>query len=180
MRKFHSITPYSQNIIENIYTQQKRFRNCRKMVTVQPRTSHHAAKSVRKHRGWDASSQPRSGFCMAWCLWQEAEGWTVTENEGVNSNRYLRGFWAHIERYKKRRNPIDILGIRVYNKYIENIQMHSTSVLIAGERQIDLYLATEGYIMSRKGYADRNLRFETLQLHVGQEAPDPVDRKSVV
>ncbi|MDE6991617.1 MAG: O-acetylhomoserine aminocarboxypropyltransferase/cysteine synthase [Lachnospiraceae bacterium] len=28
--------------------------------------------------------------------------------------------------------------------------------------------------MSRKGYADRNLRFETLQLHVGQEAPDPV------
>lgn len=29
-------------------------------------------------------------------------------------------------------------------------------------------------IMSRKSYADRNLRFETLQLHVGQEAPDPV------
>lgn len=28
--------------------------------------------------------------------------------------------------------------------------------------------------MSRKSYADRNLRFETLQLHVGQEAPDPV------
>ncbi len=29
-------------------------------------------------------------------------------------------------------------------------------------------------IMSRKSYTDRNLRFETLQLHVGQEAPDPV------
>ncbi len=28
--------------------------------------------------------------------------------------------------------------------------------------------------MNRKNYADRNLRFETLQLHVGQEAPDPV------
>ncbi len=28
--------------------------------------------------------------------------------------------------------------------------------------------------MSRKSYTDRNLRFETLQLHVGQEAPDPV------
>lgn len=28
--------------------------------------------------------------------------------------------------------------------------------------------------MSRKSYADRNLRFETLQLHAGQEAPDPV------
>lgn len=28
--------------------------------------------------------------------------------------------------------------------------------------------------MSKKAYADRNLRFETLQLHVGQEQPDPV------
>ena len=28
--------------------------------------------------------------------------------------------------------------------------------------------------MSKKSYADRNLRFETLQLHVGQESPDPV------
>ena len=28
--------------------------------------------------------------------------------------------------------------------------------------------------MSKKNYADRNLRFETLQLHVGQEQPDPV------
>ena len=28
--------------------------------------------------------------------------------------------------------------------------------------------------MSRQSYTDRNLRFETLQLHVGQEAPDPV------
>ena len=28
--------------------------------------------------------------------------------------------------------------------------------------------------MSKKNYADRNLRFETLQLHVGQETPDPV------
>ena len=28
--------------------------------------------------------------------------------------------------------------------------------------------------MSKKNYADRNLKFETLQLHVGQEAPDPV------
>ena len=29
-------------------------------------------------------------------------------------------------------------------------------------------------IMSKKTYAERNLKFETLQLHVGQEAPDPV------
>ena len=29
-------------------------------------------------------------------------------------------------------------------------------------------------IMSKKGYGERNLRFETLQLHVGQETPDPV------
>lgn len=28
--------------------------------------------------------------------------------------------------------------------------------------------------MSKKNYADRDLRFETLQLHVGQEQPDPV------
>lgn len=28
--------------------------------------------------------------------------------------------------------------------------------------------------MSRKTYAERNLKFETLQLHVGQEQPDPV------
>lgn len=28
--------------------------------------------------------------------------------------------------------------------------------------------------MSKKTYAERNLKFETLQLHVGQEAPDPV------
>lgn len=28
--------------------------------------------------------------------------------------------------------------------------------------------------MSKKAYADRNLKFETLQLHVGQENPDPV------
>lgn len=28
--------------------------------------------------------------------------------------------------------------------------------------------------MSKKTYAERNLRFETLQLHVGQETPDPV------
>jgi O-acetylhomoserine (thiol)-lyase len=28
--------------------------------------------------------------------------------------------------------------------------------------------------MSKKSYADRNLKFETLQLHVGQESPDPV------
>ncbi len=28
--------------------------------------------------------------------------------------------------------------------------------------------------MSKKVYADRNLKFETLQLHVGQEQPDPV------
>ena len=27
--------------------------------------------------------------------------------------------------------------------------------------------------MSKKHYADRNLKFETLQLHVGQETPDP-------
>lgn len=29
-------------------------------------------------------------------------------------------------------------------------------------------------MMSKKPYAERNLRFETLQLHVGQEQPDPV------
>ena len=29
-------------------------------------------------------------------------------------------------------------------------------------------------IMSKKSYSDRNLKFETLQLHVGQESPDPV------
>lgn len=28
--------------------------------------------------------------------------------------------------------------------------------------------------MSKKSYAERNLKFETLQLHVGQESPDPV------
>lgn len=29
------------------------------------------------------------------------------------------------------------------------------------------------FIMSKKVYAERNLRFETLQLHVGQEQADP-------
>ena len=29
-------------------------------------------------------------------------------------------------------------------------------------------------IMGKKHYEDRNLKFETLQLHVGQEQPDPV------
>ena len=28
--------------------------------------------------------------------------------------------------------------------------------------------------MGKKGYENRNLKFETLQLHVGQESPDPV------
>lgn len=28
--------------------------------------------------------------------------------------------------------------------------------------------------MAKKHYEDRNLKFETLQLHVGQEQPDPV------
>ena len=28
--------------------------------------------------------------------------------------------------------------------------------------------------MGKKHYEDRNLKFETLQLHVGQEQPDPV------
>ena len=28
--------------------------------------------------------------------------------------------------------------------------------------------------MSKKTYAERNFKFETLQLHVGQESPDPV------
>ena len=32
----------------------------------------------------------------------------------------------------------------------------------------------ENTIMSKKTRAERNLKFETLQLHVGQEAPDPV------
>ena len=31
----------------------------------------------------------------------------------------------------------------------------------------------ENSIMSKKTRAERNLRFETLQLHVGQEQPDP-------
>ena len=35
--------------------------------------------------------------------------------------------------------------------------------------------------MSKKHYADRNLKFETLQLHVGQEQADPVtDARSIV
>ena len=29
-------------------------------------------------------------------------------------------------------------------------------------------------IMAKKSYSERNLKFETLQLHVGQETPDPV------
>lgn len=33
---------------------------------------------------------------------------------------------------------------------------------------------TEENIMSKKNYVNRNLKFETLQLHVGQESPDPV------
>ena len=28
--------------------------------------------------------------------------------------------------------------------------------------------------MAKKHYSERNLKFETLQLHVGQESPDPV------
>lgn len=32
----------------------------------------------------------------------------------------------------------------------------------------------EDIIMAKKHYEDRNLKFETLQLHVGQEKPDPV------
>mgnify|MGYP002908710929 CR=1 FL=1 len=32
----------------------------------------------------------------------------------------------------------------------------------------------EDIIMAKKHYEDRNLKFETLQLHVGQETPDPV------
>ena len=28
--------------------------------------------------------------------------------------------------------------------------------------------------MAKKSYSERNLKFETLQLHVGQETPDPV------
>ena len=28
--------------------------------------------------------------------------------------------------------------------------------------------------MAKKSYSERNLKFETLQLHVGQEQPDPV------
>ena len=32
----------------------------------------------------------------------------------------------------------------------------------------------EDIIMAKKHYEDRNLKFETLQLHVGQEQPDPV------
>lgn len=34
--------------------------------------------------------------------------------------------------------------------------------------------AERGVVMSKKTYAERNLKFETLQLHVGQEEPDPV------
>jgi O-acetylhomoserine (thiol)-lyase len=32
----------------------------------------------------------------------------------------------------------------------------------------------EDITMGKKHYEDRNLKFETLQLHVGQEQPDPV------
>ena len=32
----------------------------------------------------------------------------------------------------------------------------------------------EDITMAKKHYEDRNLKFETLQLHVGQEQPDPV------
>ena len=32
----------------------------------------------------------------------------------------------------------------------------------------------ENKIMAKKTRAERNLKFETLQLHVGQEEPDPV------
>lgn len=38
----------------------------------------------------------------------------------------------------------------------------------------DKNLADWRYIMSKKTYAERDLKFETLQLHVGQEQPDPV------
>jgi O-acetylhomoserine (thiol)-lyase len=34
--------------------------------------------------------------------------------------------------------------------------------------------AEKGVIMAKKTYAERDLKFETLQLHVGQEQPDPV------
>lgn len=32
----------------------------------------------------------------------------------------------------------------------------------------------EDKVMAKKSYSDRNFKFETLQLHVGQESPDPV------
>lgn len=40
--------------------------------------------------------------------------------------------------------------------------------------QLGILKRKEVYIMSKKAYSERNLKFETLQLHVGQEQPDPV------
>ena len=42
------------------------------------------------------------------------------------------------------------------------------------DKTITRYRKRRVYKMSKKHYADRNLKFETLQLHVGQETPDPV------
>ena len=42
------------------------------------------------------------------------------------------------------------------------------------DKTITSYRKRRVYKMSKKHYADRNLKFETLQLHVGQETPDPV------
>lgn len=40
--------------------------------------------------------------------------------------------------------------------------------------QIGILNEKRYFIMSKKTYSERNLKFETLQLHVGQEQPDPV------
>ena len=66
---------------------------------------------------------------------------------------------------KKYINPIDILGIQVYDTYMLK---HTNPI------GIEIEQLREENIMSKKNYADRNLKFETLQLHVGQEASDPV------
>ena len=38
----------------------------------------------------------------------------------------------------------------------------------------DIFLIQEDNNMGKKSYDERNFKFETLQLHVGQEQPDPV------
>ena len=41
----------------------------------------------------------------------------------------------------------------------------------------DIFLIQEDNNMGKKSYDERNFKFETLQLHVGQEQPDPVTQE---